>query len=53
MLTAISGDTEFSRSFSNEASYSVVADRKPPPHLPPQVHTLLQWLIAILPHNQF
>ena len=30
MLTAISGDIEFSRSFSNEASYSVVADHKPP-----------------------
>ena len=38
MLTAISGYTEFSQSFSNETSYSVVVDYKPPPHLPPQVY---------------
>ena len=29
----ISGDTEFSQSFSNEASYAVVADYKPPPQV--------------------
>ena len=29
IITAILGDIEFSQSFSNETSYSVVADHKP------------------------
>ena len=32
-MYVILGDTEFSRSFSNEASYAVVADYKPPPQV--------------------